>query len=103
LDSLGLPDAEIIAPATLVGITEMFIPALLVHDAAMPARYFIAVLSISQLIFFSAVGPMMLDMFREIPVRARELVALFLLRTAILIPFLAAVTAFLDWRGVFGE
>jgi len=102
LGLLGLPDAELIAPATLVGITEMYIPALLVQDAAVPARFFIAVLSISQLIFFSAVGPMIIDMFREVPIRGRELVALFLMRTAILIPVLAAVTAILTWTGVLG-
>jgi nucleoside recognition membrane protein YjiH len=101
LQILGLPDTNIIAPATLVGITEMFIPALLVQEAAVPARFFIAVLSISQLIFFSAVGPMMLDMFRAIPIRVRDLIALFLMRTALLLPILAAVTALLDRWGVF--
>ena len=100
---LGLPDAELIAPATLVGITEMYIPALLVRDAAVPARFFIAVLSISQLVFFSAIGPMIIDMFRAVPIRGRELVALFLMRTAILIPVLAAVTAILNWTGVLGS
>ncbi len=95
LEILGLPDAEIIAPATLVGITEMYIPALISRDAALPARFFIAVVSISQLIFFSAVGPMMVDMFRAIPVRARDLVALFLIRTAIVVPLVAAITALL--------
>jgi nucleoside recognition membrane protein YjiH len=74
LDGLGLPDAELLGPATLVGITEMY---------------------------FSAVGPMILDMFRAIPVRGRELVALFLVRTALLIPLLALVTALLGWGGVF--
>ena len=101
LEWLGLPDAEIIAPAVLVGIAEMYIPALLVQEAAAPARFFIAVLSISQLIFFSSVAPMMLDLFREVPIRACELVGLFLLRTAILVPLLAAVTTVLNWAGVF--
>jgi len=99
LSLLGIPDAQAVGPAVLVGITEMYIPALLVTDAALPARFFVAVLSISQLIFFSSVGPMMLDMFREIPIRARELVALFLMRTAILVPLLAAATAALGWAG----
>ncbi len=100
LRGLGLPDAEMIAPATLAGIAEMYIPALLVKDAATPARFFIAVLSISQLIFFSSVGPMILDMFQEIPVRLGELVALFFLRTALLIPILAGVTHLLVLAGM---
>ena len=100
LSTLGVPDAEIVAPAALVGIAEMYIPALLVRDASVQARFFIAVLSISQLIFFSAVAPMMIDMFRKIPIRARELVAIFLMRTAVLIPVLAGVTELLDRAGL---
>lgn len=100
LSALGLPDADVVAPAALVGITEMYIPALLVRDASPPARFFIAVLSISQLVFFSAVAPMMIDMFRKIPVRARELVAIFLMRTAVLIPVLAGVTQLVERAGL---
>jgi nucleoside recognition membrane protein YjiH len=101
LEILGLPDAQAIAPATLVGITEMYIPALLVQETQTPARFFIAVLSISQLIFFSAVGPMMIDMFRGIPVRARDLVLLFVVRTIVLVPVLAVVTAVVGALGWF--
>ena len=97
---LGLPDADTIAPATLVGVAEMYIPALLVRDASVPARFFIAVLSISQLIFFSAVAPMMLEMFQKVPIRARQLVAIFLMRTAVLIPVLAALTRILERAGL---
>lgn len=91
IDLLGIPNAETVAPATIIGISEMFIPALLVAEAAAPARFFIAVLSISQLIFFSAVGPMMMDMFSDIPIRFRDLVLLFVLRTIILVPVIAVM------------
>jgi nucleoside recognition membrane protein YjiH len=101
LTALGLSDAELLAPATLVGIAEMYVPALLTQEASIPSRFFIAVLSISQLIFFSAVGPMMLDMFRSVPIRARELVAIFFLRTAVLVPLLAGVTNVLERAGLF--
>ncbi len=97
---LGLPDAEMVGPAVLVGITEMYIPALLVQEAATPARFFVCVLSISQLIFFSSVGPMIIDMFRDVPIRARDLVVLFLMRTAVLVPVLALLTLLLQWGGV---
>ncbi|MGD8869831.1 MAG: YjiH family protein [Gemmatimonadales bacterium] len=100
LSLLGIPDAEIVGPAVLVGITEMYIPALLVTDAELSARFFVALLSITQLIFFSSLGPMVLDMFQEVPVRAWELAVLFLIRTAILVPLLALVTAALGWAGI---
>lgn len=92
VSALGIPNAEVVAPATIIGVTEMYIPALLVTEAAAKARFFIAVLSISQLIFFSSVGPMMMDMFSDIPIRFRDLVALFFMRTAIQVPLIAAMT-----------
>lgn len=100
LSRLGIPDAEIVGPAVLVGITEMYIPALLVTDAELTARFFVALLSITQLIFFSSLAPMVLDMFQEVPVRAWELIVLFLIRTAILVPLLAGVTALVAWAGL---
>lgn len=100
ITALGIPDAELVAPATVAGITEMYIPALLVQEASTPARFFVAVLSISQLIFFSSVGPMMLDMFHDLPIRVRDLLALFVFRTVLLLPILAVVTHALVWAGM---
>ncbi len=101
LQVLGLPDAALVAPAVLAGITEMYVPALLVKEAAAPARFFVCILSISQLIFFSSVAPMMLDLFRDLPIRVRDLLGIFVLRTVVLVPLLAAWTAVLDALGVF--
>lgn len=98
---LGIPDAEVVAPATLAGITEMYIPALMVKNASVPAKFFIAVLSISQIIFFSSIGPMMMDMFKDVPVKFHSLIILFLIRTALLIPFLAFVNFILTSIGIF--
>ncbi|ELZ02889.1 hypothetical protein C482_04481 [Natrialba chahannaoensis JCM 10990] len=100
IELLGIPDAEVVAPATIIGITEMFIPALLVAEADAMARFFIAVLSISQLIFFSATAPMMMDMFNDIPIRFRDLVLLFVMRTVILVPIIAAMTHLLAAVGL---
>jgi nucleoside recognition membrane protein YjiH len=90
LDLLGIPDSATIAPASLIGITEMFLPALLSVEAAIEARFFIAVLSISQLLFFSAVIPLMLEL--DIPIKLSDCVILFLARTIIAIPIIAGIT-----------
>ncbi len=100
LGGLGFREAALIAPACVAGIAEMYIPALLAREAPLPERFFIAVLSVSQLIFFSSLAPMILDMFRELPVRARDLVWLFCLRTALLIPCLGLLTQALVAAGV---
>lgn len=100
LKGLGLPQPDVLAPAVLVEITEMYIPSLLVVNTPEVSRFFIAVLSVSQLIFFSSLGPMIIDMFRDIPVRFVHLIWLFLIRTAILLPLLAGLIAALVRLGV---
>ncbi len=90
LAALALPDADIIAPASLIGVTEMFLPALLSVEAAIEARFFIAVLSISQLLFFSAVIPLLLEI--DVPVTLRDCIVLFIIRTLIAIPLVAGIT-----------
>ncbi|WP_135302028.1 YjiH family protein [Haloarcula amylovorans] len=97
--ALGIPNAEVVAPATIVGITEMYVPVLLVTETATKAKFFVAVLAVSQLIFFSSVGPMIMDMFSDVPIRFRELVALFVMRTIILLPLIAGITHALDALG----
>lgn len=90
LSLLGIPDAETVAPASLVGISEMFLPALLSTGAAVQAKFFVAVLSLSQILFFSATIPLLLEL--DVPVRLRDCLALFLLRTALAIPLIAGIT-----------
>jgi len=100
LNILGVPETERVASAILIEITEMYIPALLVVESSEAVRFFIAVLSVSQLIFFSSLGPMIMDMFRDIPIRFRDLIILFFLRTIILIPLLwgsVEIFVYLGW------
>lgn len=97
---LGFPEANTVAVASIIGITEMFIPALLIAEASAMSRFFIAVLSISQLIFFSSVGPMMMDMFSDVPIRFRDLIALFIMRTIICIAVLVPITYGLMSAGI---
>ncbi|QIB76180.1 YjiH family protein [Halogeometricum borinquense] len=100
--ALGIPNAETVAPATIVGITEMYVPVLLVTETALKAKFFIAVLAVSQLIFFSSVGPMTMDMFSDVPIRFRDLVALFVMRTVLLVPMIAGMTHLAAAIGLFG-
>ncbi|WP_019377417.1 YjiH family protein [Virgibacillus halodenitrificans] len=86
---LGIPDAGLIAPATIIGLADMFLPALMVTGAALGAKFFIAVLSLSQILFFSAVIPLLLEV--DIPIKLKDLLILFLLRTLISIPIIAII------------
>ncbi|MBP3319535.1 MAG: YjiH family protein, partial [Ruminiclostridium sp.] len=61
-----LPEALVAAQALATTIAEMFLPAAFVVEAALATRYVVAVVCISELLFFSAVIPCILS--TKIPV-----------------------------------
>ncbi|MDR6123694.1 nucleoside recognition membrane protein YjiH [Bacillus sp. SLBN-46] len=78
-----LPDPMLAAKASAVGIAEMFLPALLVTKAAVVTKFVIAVVSVSSIIFFSAVVPCILS--TEIPLTIGKLVVIWFERVVLTI------------------
>jgi len=88
LELLRIPEAEAAAPATLVGFAEMFLPAVLAANIESElTRFVIACLSLTQLIYMSEIGALILK--SKIPLALWELAVIFLLRTAITLPIIA--------------
>ena len=88
LELLRIPEAEAAAPATLVGFADMFLPAVLATNIESElTRFVIACLSLTQLIYMSEIGALLLK--SKIPIKLWELAAIFLLRTAITLPIIA--------------
>jgi nucleoside recognition membrane protein YjiH len=87
-----LPDPMLAAKASAVGIAEMFLPALLVTKAAVVTKFVIAVVSVSSIIFFSAVVPCILS--TEIPLTIGKLVVIWFERVVLTI-LLTAPLAYL--------
>jgi nucleoside recognition membrane protein YjiH len=93
LQVAGLPEATDAAPALLIGITDMFLPAVLAKDIASELTRFVVIsVSITQLIYMTEVG--VLIMKSPIPLDFGRLIQIFLLRTAITLP-IAVVAAYL--------
>ncbi len=92
LKILGIADAETIAASSLVGIFALSLPATLIKGKAIAAAsaFFIVVLSTTQIIFFTESANAMLE--SDIPVNFWDLVKIFFLRTAILLPIVAFLT-----------
>jgi nucleoside recognition membrane protein YjiH len=89
LEFFGLPEASAAAPALIAGFLDMFLPALMVANIdAEITRFVIAVISVTQLIYMSEVGILMIKC--EIPLRFSHLLAIFLLRTLIGLPIVMA-------------
>ena len=93
LEAFALPDAAIAAPALIAGFLDMFLPALMVANIdAEITRFVVGVISLTQLIYMSEVGILMIKC--EIPLRFKHLIVIFLLRTAIGLPI---TLAFAHW------
>jgi len=85
LELMQLPEAAAAAPAFLVGFAEMFLPAVLASNIESELTRFVVIsVSISQLIYMSEVG--VLIMKTRIPLNFGRLVQIFLIRTAITLP-----------------
>ncbi|MCE8024593.1 MULTISPECIES: YjiH family protein [Halomonadaceae] len=88
LELLRIPEAQAAAPATLVGFADMFLPAVLATNIESElTRFVIACLSLTQLIYMSEIGALILK--SKIPLKLWELIVIFLLRTAITLPIIA--------------
>lgn len=90
LELLGVPEAVAASETIVVGFADMFIPAILAAsiDNEM-TRFVIAAMSVTQLIYMSEVGALLLG--SKIPVNIAELFIIFILRTLITLPVITGV------------
>lgn len=83
LQMLDVPQAEAVSKTMIVGFTDMFTPSVLAAGTITSpmAKFIVAVISVTQLIYLSEVGGLILG--SKIPVNLAELFILFLERTII--------------------
>ncbi|WP_033541335.1 YjiH family protein [Planococcus sp. CAU13] len=90
LNLLGIPEAADAAQLMVIGFADMFLPAIL--GAGLESemtRFVVATMSVTQLIYLSEVGGILLG--SKIPVNIFDLIVIFLLRTIIALPIIAGV------------
>ena len=83
-----LPEPLVAAKGMSAGLAEMFLPALLLSEADMLTRYVAGVISISSVLFFSAMIPCVLA--TEIPISVGKMVIVWFQRVALSILLAAA-------------
>lgn len=87
LQLFGVEEAFAVAPATLIGFTDMFIPALLITGIeSVKTKFIIGVLSLVQIIYLTEVGAIIIK--SEIPLNLWKLFLIFMERTLIAIPLI---------------
>lgn len=91
LQVLGLEEAFVAAPATIVGFADMFIPAILaVNIVSLKTRFVIGILSLVQIIYMTEVGTLIIT--SKMPVNFKGLLIIFLEKTIIALPIIVLLT-----------
>lgn len=87
LELIGIPEAQAMSETIFIGFTDMFLPAILIESVQSDmTRFIVGAMSITQLIYLSEVGGVILG--SKIPLGIGKLFVIFLLRTAITLPII---------------
>jgi len=88
LELLHIPEATDASKTIVVGFADMFLPSILASSIESDlTRFVIAALSVTQLIYMSEVGALLIG--SKIPVNFFELFVIFILRTLVTLPIIA--------------
>ncbi|WP_102348032.1 YjiH family protein [Bacillus sp. Marseille-P3661] len=90
LNLLQVPEAAAAAQTMVVGFADMFLPAIIGSGIESDlTRFVIAAVSVTQLIYMSEVGGLLLG--SKLPVTLLDLIIIFLLRTIITLPIIVLI------------
>ncbi|HEY4553733.1 MAG TPA: YjiH family protein, partial [Bacillaceae bacterium] len=90
LELLRVPEAQAASQTLVVGFADMFLPAILAEGIQSDmTRFIIASVSVTQLIYMSEVGGLLLG--SKVPVGMKDLIIIFLLRTLITLPIIVLI------------
>jgi nucleoside recognition membrane protein YjiH len=78
---LQIPEPMLAAKAVSLSIAEMFLPAMIVANSVLVTKFIVAVVSISAILFFSAVIPVILS--TEIPLTIRQMLIIWFERVVL--------------------
>ncbi len=90
--------AKAMAPATIVGFADMYLPALFIGSAeSEAARFFIGILAFTQLVYMSETGMVLLK--SSLGINFLDIVKIFLYRTILSIPIVLGLTYIISLLG----
>lgn len=87
------PEPLLIGKAAAVGIAEMFLPSLVVAGSGAVVKFIVAVVCVSEIVFFSAMVPCVLA--TDIPVSIRQMIVIWFQRVALTILLVTPVALLL--------
>ncbi len=88
--ALNIPDAKLVAEASLVGFTDMYLPTIFIKESQYEiSRFIVGTLSFTQLIFMAETGSILLN--TKMKFKFYEVLGFFLARTAISLPIIIII------------
>jgi nucleoside recognition membrane protein YjiH len=91
---MQVPEAAEAAQTMVVGFADMFLPAVIGSGIESEmTRFIIACVSVTQLVYMSEMGGLLLG--SKLPISIKDLVLIFLLRTIITLPIVVAIAHFI--------
>lgn len=102
LSILGIPEAMAASQTLVAGFADMLLPSVMAVSSGIESEltlFVIASVSVSQLIYLSEVGAVVLA--SKIPVNLKELFIIFLQRTLITLPVIALLAHLFSMTGMF--
>ncbi|MBU9724271.1 MULTISPECIES: YjiH family protein [Bacillaceae] len=94
LELMQVPEAAAASETLVVGFADMFLPAIFASGIESEmTRFIIACVSVTQLIYLSEVGGVLLG--SKIPINFKDLVIIFLERTIITLPIIVVIAHFI--------
>jgi len=88
--ALNIPDAELVAKASLVGFADMYLPTIFIKNSTSDmARFIVGTLSFTQLIFMAETGSILLN--TRMGFRFRDVLGFFFLRTFLSLPIILII------------
>ncbi|PXY22726.1 YjiH family protein [Prauserella muralis] len=87
------PEPLLVGKAASVGVAEMFLPALLVVESAAAVKFIVAVVSVSQIVFFSALVPCVVA--TDIPISVPKMIVIWFQRVVLTLVLVTPVALLL--------
>ena len=101
LSVFGIPEAMAAGQTLIAGFADMLLPSIMATSSGITSNltlFVIACISVSQLIYLSEVGAVLLA--SKIPVNIKELFIIFLQRTLVTLPVIAIAGHLFVWIGI---
>lgn len=94
LQLLGIEDAFSVAPATIIGFIDMFLPSILLAGVgSLKTRFVLGALSLVQIIYITEIGSILIS--SKVPIRLKDLCYIFIEKTVLALPIIILLTKML--------